>query len=130
MPGQWGESGAHVPPYDAASAGRPADGPGRPFGAGPEAPLHREAGTILGFGLGTLVGTFFCVLPGLVGLYPLIVGLRVRREIRDAGGAVGGEGRVLAGMICGGVGFTLAIIACLGILLALVLFAAPLPSEP
>ncbi|MEP7160627.1 MAG: hypothetical protein ABI746_05960 [Dermatophilaceae bacterium] len=128
---------APIPPYVGdPAAGGPAVGPpyaGDPPYAGPWqpdpwAPDHPQSGAILAVGIATLVGTFLCVVPGLGGLYSLIAGRRVRREIRDAGGSVRGDGKVVAGMVCGGIAFGISLLVCLAVLISATVFLSFAPA--
>ncbi|MGN6783351.1 MAG: DUF4190 domain-containing protein [Marmoricola sp.] len=90
-----------------------------PPGPGPSGvPNHPHAGLALGLGIGGLVGGFLCGIPLLLSPFAWALGHRARRDIRDSGGRVDGDGMALAGMILGIVGSAL---LALGVL-ALVVF--------
>ena len=124
---------APIPPYasDPPTGDRPRAVPWHPdpWQPGAWAPDHPRSGTVLAVGIATLVGTFLCVVPGLGGLYPLIVGRRVRQEIRDAGGSVRGDGKVVAGMVCGGIAFAISLLLLLAVLISATFFLSFDPAS-
>ncbi|QLY30786.1 DUF4190 domain-containing protein [Nocardia huaxiensis] len=64
-------------------------------------PDHPQAVTIMVLGIISIVGSFICVLPIVLGPVAWTMGTRARREIAESHGAIGGEGMVQAGLICG-----------------------------
>ncbi|RLV51219.1 DUF4190 domain-containing protein [Nocardioides mangrovicus] len=58
-------------------------------------------------GIIALVGTFLCGLPVLVSPFAWWIGAKARREIRESGGQLGGEGSATAGFVMGIIGTVL-----------------------
>ena len=83
----------------------------------PSVPSHPQANAPLVWGIVALGGGFVCGLPLLVGPYAWFLGSRVRREIDEAGGQLGGRSEASAGMILG-------IIACVLLVLGVLAFVA------
>ena len=58
-----------------------------------------------------MLGIVSLLCCGIVtGIIALVLGYLARNEIKASGGAVGGDGMALAGMITGGIGIVLSII--------------------
>ncbi len=101
------------PPYGQQPGypyGQPAYGqPGQPYGYGYVQPTNGKATAALWTGIGSLVLTPCCGL-GILGLLPIVLGVKARSEIRASGGQQDGEGMALAGIITGACGLVLSII--------------------
>ena len=120
--------GAPPPPYYP---------PQLPYGApmyGPPAPTEGKATVSLVLGVVSLVGTC-CYLGFLLGIPAIVVGFLARRDIARSGGALGGSGAALGGIICGALG-TLVNIAQIAFFAATMLMGAhsskssPSPYSP
>ena len=72
-------------------------------------PTNGKATAALWTGIGSLVLTPCCGL-GILGLLPIVLGVKARSEIRASGGQQDGEGMALAGIITGACGLVLSII--------------------
>jgi type IV secretory pathway VirB2 component (pilin) len=70
-------------------------------------------------GIGSLVLTFCCVVPGLAGAVAVVLGIRARNEVRQSGGQQSGDGMALAGIITGAIAFVLALLFLVVIVIAL-----------
>lgn len=68
------------------------------------------------------------LLPILGSIAAVILGYLGRNEIRDSGGALGGDGMATAGLVLGWIGVGLAVIGCciVGVVFALPLCLVPL----
>lgn len=125
----YGQPGYGQPPYGQAPYGQPSYGPayGQPaygpgYAPGYGAPQPRTNGKAQGAmwtGIGSLVLTFCCVLPGLAGAVAVVLGVRARNEVRQSGGQQSGEGMALAGIITGAIAFVLALLFLVVIVIAL-----------
>lgn len=98
-----GETGPspYQPPY------QPPPQPGYPAAYG--RPTNGKAQASLWTGIGLIV-TSCCGL-GLLGVIPVLLGVRARREIRLSGGAQGGEGMAMAGIVTGAIAIVLSVVA-------------------
>ena len=76
-------------------------------------PAHRRATVALVLGVTTLALSWTC-FAGLLGVVPVVQGLRARREIRASGDTLGGHGRATAGVVTGG----LAVLTALAVVYA------------
>jgi uncharacterized protein DUF4190 len=103
----------------------------------PGLPTDTKATLSLVLGLISLVG-IFCYIGLFVGIPAIILGALARRDIRRSGGAVGGSGMALAGIITGSIGSTLFLLY-IGFLVSMFVVASksiatlpttPLPSPP
>jgi len=118
------------PPYTEPTAApqQPANGqqpyPQQPYGYGPQpgygygqaglygygAPprTNGKATAALWTGIGSIVLTLCCGL-GILGVVPIVLGVKARGEIRAAGGQQEGDGMALAGIITGAVAIVLSL---------------------
>jgi hypothetical protein len=118
------------PPYTEPTAApqQPAYGqqpyPQQPYGYGPQpgygygqaglygygAPprTNGKATAALWTGIGSIVLTLCCGL-GILGVVPIVLGVKARGEIRAAGGQQEGDGMALAGIITGAVAIVLSL---------------------
>jgi hypothetical protein len=124
--GQYGPPPPYPPPYQQPyqpqGYGDPyAQQPYGPYGYGPGFPRVRNGKAIaaLWTGIGTLVLTFCCGA-GVLGLVPIVLGVKARSEIRASGGQQDGDGMALTGIITGAVAvlLSLAVIAVIVIAIA------------
>lgn len=90
-------------------------------------PDHPKATTALVLGLVGLIGGMMCGVPLLVSPFAWVTGVKARREIRQAGGQLGGEGSATAGMVLGIIGSVLLALGVIA-LVVLVLLAIGDPS--
>ena len=114
---QPGYPGYPPPPY--GHPGYPPTGYGDPYGQtpygqygypGPGFPRPRNGKAIaaLWTGIGALVLTPCCGA-GVLGLLPIVLGVKARNEIRASGGQQDGDGMALAGIITGAVAVVLSL---------------------
>jgi hypothetical protein len=117
----YGQPGYGQAPYGQPSYGpaygQPAYGPGPGYGA-PQRPTNGKAQGAMWTGIGSLVLTFCCVLPGLAGAVAVVLGVRARNEVRQSGGQQSGDGMALAGIITGAIAFVLALLFLVVIVIA------------
>jgi hypothetical protein len=93
--------------------------PGYPPGAyGYARPTNGKATAALWSGVGLLVASFCCGL-GVLGVIPIVLGVKARNEIRAGGGQQAGEGMALAGIITGVIAVLLGILTLVVIVVAL-----------
>ncbi len=97
------------------SYGQPPSGPPA-YGAPPA--TNGKAQAALWTGIGTLVFSWCCGL-GLLGIVPVLLGIRARREIRERQGAQGGDGIALAGIITGAIAVLLGLLVVVVIAIAI-----------
>ncbi len=98
--------GASQPAYAPPGYGQPPYG-SPVYGAPPA--TNGKAQAALWTGIGTLVFSWCCGL-GLVGIVPVLLGIRARREIRERQGAQSGDGIALAGIITGAIAVLLGLL--------------------
>ena len=89
----------------------------------PVAPTSGKATTSLILGIISIVA---CGL--LLGIPAMIIGRQAKREIRESGGRLGGEGLATAGFITGLIGTIWSVIALI-LVVILVIFGATLVKE-
>jgi hypothetical protein len=94
------------PGYGQPGYGQPA--PGQPPYGAPQ-PTNGKAQGALWSGIGLLV-TSCCGL-GLLGVIPVVLGVKARREIRESQGRQAGDGLALAGIVTGAIAVVLSLIA-------------------
>jgi hypothetical protein len=93
--------------------------PGYPPGAyGYARPTNGKATAALWSGVGLLVTSLCCGL-GVLGVIPIVLGVKARNEIRATGGQQGGDGMALAGIITGAIAVLLGLVALVVIAVAL-----------
>jgi hypothetical protein len=125
--GQPGYPGYPPPPY--GHPGYPSTGYGDPYGqppygqygypgAGFPRPRNGKAIAALWTGIGALVLTLCCGA-GVLGLLPIVLGVKARSEIRASGGRQDGDGMALAGIITGAVAVVLSLAVIVVILVAI-----------
>jgi hypothetical protein len=124
-PGQPGQ-----PPYGQPVYGQP--GYGQPYGQQPPYPpaygqpapygypprTNGKATAALWSGIGALVLSLCCGA-GILGIVPIILGVKARGEIRSSGGQQQGDGIALAGIITGAVAVVLSIAIIVVIVIAI-----------
>jgi len=113
----YGEPQYGQPAYGQPQYGQPPYGQPDPYGAQPQ--TNGKATAALWTGVGALV-LVLCCIGGLLGVVPIVLGLKARSEIRSSGGRQSGDGLALTGIILG----ALAVLASLALIaLVAVLFA-------
>jgi len=93
--------------------GYPAYGP-----YGYQQPTNGKAAAALYTGIAALVLTFCCG-GGVLGILPIVLGVKARSEIRRGGGQQGGDGMALAGIILGAVAVVLSLVVIAVIVVAI-----------
>lgn len=88
-----------------------------PGGYGQLAPKHHNAVTAMVLGIVSLVGTFMCCIPALLGPVAWYLGSKAVTQIDASGGAIGGRSEAMAGKVLGIIGTVL-----LALLVLLVVF--------
>lgn len=88
------------------------------YGYGLVRTTNSKATAALWTGIGSLLLTLCCGL-GILGVLPIVLGVKARSEIRSAGGQQDGDGMALAGIITGTCALVLsiALIALLALLI-------------
>jgi Domain of unknown function (DUF4190) len=114
----YGQPGYGQPGYGQPGYGEPGYGQPGPYGPPgyppypPYAPYgpstNGKATAALWTGVGALVLTFCCGA-GILGLLPIVLGVKARGEIRQTGGQQGGDGMAVAGIVMGGIAVVLSI---------------------
>jgi hypothetical protein len=114
-PSQYGQ-----PAYGQPGYGQAYPQPGYPGGGYGYAakPTNGKATAALWSGIGLLVLSFCCGL-GVLGVVPIVLGVKARGEIRAGGGQQGGEGMALAGIITGSIAVLLGILTIVFIVVAI-----------
>jgi hypothetical protein len=131
QPGQWPAQPQYPPygdpyaqpvygqqPYGQQPYGQPAYGAYGYPGQGYVRPRNGKATAALWTGVGALVLSFCCGA-GVLGLVPIVLGVKARSEIRASGGQQDGDGMALAGIITGAVAVVLSLAVIAVILIAL-----------
>ena len=98
--------------------GPPQPGEPHPGSYPAPAPTNGKATSSLIVGITTLVLSWCCGF-GVLGLVAVVLGMKGRSEIRRSGGAQGGEGIALAGVITGAIAVLvglLVLIAVIGVI--------------
>lgn len=105
-------------PYQQGGYGYPPAGYGQ--GPGFTRPNSSKATTVGVLGIVSLVTLFTCA----IGFIPAIISLAMaggaEREIRESGGALGGEGMIKAGRICSWITLALTALAIIGVVVAVI----------
>jgi len=109
----YGQPGYGPPAYGQPGYGYPGQGP-----YGYQQPTNGKAAASMWTGIAALVLTFCCGV-GLLGVVPIVLGVKARSEIRRSGGQQGGEGMALAGIITGAVAVVLSALFITAILVAI-----------
>src|SRR3954453_11730679 len=123
---QYGQPGYGQPTYGQPRYGQqPYGQPGYPQpGYGPYgyqgyAPARNgKATAAMWTGIGALVLTFCCG-GGILGVVPIVLGVKARKEIRAGGGQQEGDGMALAGIITGSIAIVLSVILIAVIVIAI-----------
>ena len=135
QPGQepYGQQPYDQPPYGQSPYGQPPYGPpgygqsayGQPgYGYPPYGPYgyqqrtNGKAAAAMWTGIAAMVLTFCCGV-GVLGVVPLLLGIKARGEIRRSGGQQGGEGMALTGIITGAVAVVLSLLFIVAIVVAI-----------
>ncbi len=111
------------PPYPQPPYGQPpyAQQPGYgypPYGPyGYHQPTNGKAAASMWTGIAAIVLTFCCGV-GVLGVIPIVLGVKARSEIRRGGGQQGGDGMALAGIITGAVAVALSVLFIAAIIIA------------
>ncbi len=87
----------------------------------PQPPDHPEATSTLVIGLVSIIGTFICFLPAVLGPWAWIRGRRVIAAIDASGGQLGGRGVAQAGYVMGIIASILLGIGVLTVVVAVVI---------
>jgi hypothetical protein len=90
-----------------------------PYGYGSPSRTNGKATAALWTGIGSLVLAFCCGL-GVIGILPIVLGVKARGEIRATGGQQEGDGMALAGIITGAVAVVLSLVVIALIIIAFV----------
>ena len=91
--------------------------PGEPYAGGypAPAPTNGKATSALIVGITTLVLSWCCGF-GVLGLVAVVLGMKGRSEIRRSGGAQGGEGIALAGVVTGAVAVLVGLVVLVAVI--------------
>ena len=81
-------------------------------------PRNGKATAAMWTGIGSLVLSFCCGA-GVLGLVPIVLGVKARSEIRASGGQQEGDGMALTGIITGAVAVVLSLVVIAVIVIAL-----------
>jgi hypothetical protein len=113
---QYGQPQYGQPQY---GTGYPQPGYG-PYGYQGYAPARNgKAVAAMWTGIGALVLTFCCG-GGILGVVPIVLGVKARKEIRAGGGQQEGDGMALAGIITGAIAIVLSLVVIAFIVIAVV----------
>jgi hypothetical protein len=116
-PPGYGQQGYPPAAYGDPYAQQPYGAYGYP-GPGLMRPRNGKAIAALWTGIGALVLTPCCGA-GVLGLLPIVLGVKARSEIRANGGQQEGDGMALAGIICGVVAVVLSLALIAAIVIAI-----------
>jgi hypothetical protein len=128
QPPQYGQPAyGQQPPYGQPAYGQPGYGQpaygqppyGQGYGYGYPQRSNGKATAALWTGLAAIALSFCCGL-GLVGVVPIVLGVKARAEIRASGGVQEGDGMALTGIITGAV----AVLLSLAVIVVLVVAIA------
>jgi hypothetical protein len=89
------------------------------YGYGAPPRTNGKATAALWSGIGSIVLTLCCGL-GVLGVVPIVLGVKARAEIRATGGQQEGDGMALAGIITGAVAIVLSILFIAAIVISIV----------
>lgn len=98
---------------------QPGYGQGGLYGYGAPPRTNGKATAALWSGIGSIVLTLCCGL-GILGVVPIVLGVKARAEIRATGGQQEGDGMALAGIITGAVAIVLSILFIAAIVISIV----------
>ena len=126
----YGQPGYGQQPYDQPGYGQPAYGQvpygqqpgygqGGLYGYGAPPRTNGKATAALWTGIGSIVLTLCCGL-GILGVVPIVLGVKARAEIRATGGQQEGDGMALAGIITGAVAIVLSLLFIAAIVVSIV----------
>ena len=93
--------------------------PQQPYGYGAPLRTNGKATAALWTGIASIVLTLCCGL-GILGVVPIVLGVKARGEIRATGGQQEGDGMALAGIITGAVALVLSLVFIAVIVLSIV----------
>jgi Domain of unknown function (DUF4190) len=93
------------------------------YGYGAPPRTNGKATAALWSGIGSIVLTLCCGL-GVLGVVPIVLGVKARAEIRASGGQQEGDGMALAGIITGAVAIVLSILLIAAVVISIVSGAA------
>lgn len=113
QPDPWGRPAA---PYGHQPYGEPYRQPYGQPGYGHPAGNNGKAVAALWTSIAALVLTPCCGA-GILGIVPVVLGIRARAEIRDRGHQQGGSGMALSGVVIGSVAMLLSLLVIAGIVL-------------
>ncbi|NUR08204.1 MAG: DUF4190 domain-containing protein [Nocardioidaceae bacterium] len=105
------------PGYGQPAYGQPGYPPPGMYGY-PAPPTNGKAQAALWSGIGSLV-LFWCCGLGVLGIVPLVLGVKARSEIRATGGQQGGDGMALAGIVTGSIAIVLGLLTIVLIIVAI-----------
>ena len=114
-PPQYGQPGYGQQQYGQPGYGQPQYG--QP-GYGYPQRANGKATAALWTGIGSLVLAFCCGL-GIVGVLPIVLGVKARSEIRASSGQQEGDGMALAGIITGAVAIVISIAVIVVLVIAI-----------
>jgi hypothetical protein len=93
------------------------------YGYGAPPRTNGKATAALWSGIGSIVLTLCCGL-GILGVVPIVLGVKARAEIRATGGQQEGDGMALAGIITGAVAIVLSLLLIAAVVISIVSGAA------
>lgn len=116
----YGQPANDQPAYGQPAYGQqPGYGQGGLYGYGAPPRTNGKATAALWTGIGSIVLTLCCGL-GILGVVPIVLGVKARAEIRATGGQQEGDGMALAGIITGAVAIVLSLLFIAAIVVAIV----------
>lgn len=116
----YGQPAYGQPPYGQPAYGQPGQygyGQPGPYGYGYPSRTNGKATAALWTGIGSIVLAFCCGL-GIIGVLPIVLGVKARNEIRATGGQQEGDGMALAGIITGAIALVLSLMVIVAIIVA------------
>lgn len=129
-----------APPAEQPTTPRqPAPGYGQPPYAPPQyaqpgygypRPTNGKATAALWTGLASIAFAFCCGLGVILGVLPIVLGVRARAEIRATGGVQDGDGMALTGIITGAVAMLLSVAILVTLVIAIANGRADFSSTP
>ena len=109
---QYGQPQYGQPQYGQPQYGQP------PYGYGYPQRSNGKATAALWTGLASIALSFCCGL-GIIGVLPIVLGVKARAEIRASGGVQEGDGMALTGIITGVVALVLSIAVIVTLVVAI-----------
>jgi hypothetical protein len=107
----YGQQGYGQPGYGQQGYGQP--GYGYDPYAGYRPRTNGKALAALWTGVGALVLSLCCL--GVLGVVPIVLGVKARKEVRTSGGQQTGDGMALAGIITGAVAIAVSLLLAIGL---------------